>query len=360
MKILVISTVNYGVNGITKVIMNNYKYINKNQYQMDFLFPNKPDNETIKYMNDNSSKMFIIPNRSKKVVKYIRELDNLLRNKKYDIIHVHGNSTTLGIEMAVAKKNNIEVRVPHAHNTFTKFPIINKLLRPFFENTYTEGFACSDAAGKWLFRDNPYFLIKNGINVDEYKFDLRKRNKTRIALNYQEDDIVIGNVGRLSKEKNQTYLIYLLKELLEKDSRFRLLLIGDGDLKEEYEILVKRLGITNYVTFTGNVENVNEYLMAMDMFISSSFNEGLPLSLIEAQATDLQCLITNNVDEAVNVSEKVLFFDLDNKSYLIKLITSFLSNRNDRTELTMFNKIKNSEYNIKNSVSYMEQLYNSF
>src|SRR5699024_9323357 len=171
---------------------------------------------------------YIIGDRMKRPFNYIKSLNRIMKENNYDIVHAHGNSHTLALEMGLARKNNVKVRIPHAHSTSTKFPLIHKLLTPYFNTTYTHGLSCGITAGKWLYSNNEFIVLDNGINVDKFKFNKNIRYAKREELGIKEEDIIIGSVGFLDTNKNQEYLIDLVDELHQSSNqKYKLMLIGD-------------------------------------------------------------------------------------------------------------------------------------
>ncbi|WPU43738.1 hypothetical protein [Limosilactobacillus reuteri] len=117
------------------------------------------------------------------------------KNHHYDVLHVNGNSSTMALELIAGKIAGCKNRIVHSHNTTTEHPIINKILYPIFNFGLTERMACSDEAGKWLFKDKKFIIIQNGVDLRLYKPDIRKRNKIRNQFNLNDNDIVLGNIG---------------------------------------------------------------------------------------------------------------------------------------------------------------------
>lgn len=361
MKILIIATTKFDVDGITNVIMNYYRNIDKHNYHFDFVLPNTPEKNILNEFYRNNSQVYIIKDRMKKPIKYILELNSILKSNQYDIAHVHGNSHTLAIELSIAKYNNILTRIPHAHNTKTKFKYIHKLLSVPFKKSYTNEFACGVDAGKWLFNNNNFEIIDNGIEVNKYRYNKEARNIKREALHLKEFHKVIGHVGELSHRKNQMFLIKLLKEMKNSKLEYKLILIGDGYLKGELEQIVESLGLNNDVRFLGKRDDISDLMSVMDVLIMPSLHEGLPLTLVEAQASDLKCFISDNITREVNITGEVDFFDLESDTAdLIRNIENYFKNKINRSLGNGFNSIANSKYNIKKAVKKQESLYTKF
>ena len=170
-------------------------------------------------------------------------------------------------------------------------------------------------------KDKKYIQINNGINSEYFKFDLIKRKNVRKKLNISENEILLGYVGRLTAVKNPNFMLKILKEINNKNNNYKLILVGDGELKEELIAKGKELKIENKVIFYGNSKNVSELLQAIDIFIMPSLHEGFPISLVEAQATGLKCIVSENVTKKVNITGLVKFISLkENEQYWAEYI----------------------------------------
>lgn len=357
MKILIISTVTFDKNGVTNVIRNNYEFMDK-KYKVDFVFPNNPDDVFLKTATLKKSKVFLLNNRLRKPIQYLFSLLKIMKDNEYDIVHIHGNSHTMVIELFAAYLRQVKVRIPHGHSTSTNFPLIHNILSQPFNRLLTEGFACGIKAGEWLYRNNKFTIIYNGINIEKYKFEDNIRNEIRTSLGFTPKDKVIGHIGRFHEVKNQIFLIKLLPELRLFNTDFKLLLIGDGEQREKCEKLAISLNVDKYINFYGSSDNVNELLMGMDMFMMPSKYEGVPLTLIEAQASELPCLISDSISQEVQVSSDVVFFNLDEKTdgIINKILTIF--NELKKRDLHKNNIIlQESEFNIENGVKLLEARY---
>ena len=177
----------------------------------------------------------------------------------------------------------------------------------YLQRYATSHIACSDDAGKYLFGHHFYqkhgTTIINGIDLKKYEFNQGVREKVRNQYNLNKS-IVIGHTGSLNNVKNQTFLLDILKELTGFNYDFRLLLLGDGHIKEELLSKASRLGIEDKAIFLGNKENVSDFLMAMDIFIFPSIHEGLGIALIEAQAAGLPCIISDTIPKEAVISKR--------------------------------------------------------
>ena len=122
---------------------------------------------------------------------------------------------------------------------------------------------------------------------------------------------VVGHVGSMIEAKNHKFILEVFKELYQRDRSVRLLLIGDGSLRPEIEAEIAYQGLKSAVTMTGNINNVDEYLNAMDLVLMPSLFEGLPLTLIEQQANGLKCLVADTITREADKTKSLTFLSLN-------------------------------------------------
>ncbi|MBR3789232.1 MAG: glycosyltransferase family 1 protein, partial [Clostridia bacterium] len=258
----------------------------------------------------NNNKVFVLPFRNSNPLKYVIALKKIIKENKYDIVYVHGNSATMAVELISAKLAGCKVRVAHSHNTQCNHMKINKLLMPFFSILYTDCCACSPEAGKFLFGNRECYVVNNGIYVPKYEFSEEIRDKIRTQLGV-ENKFVIGHIGRFAYQKNQEFLINILKVVIEKGEDAVLLLVGEGETIEMVKSTAESLGVADRVIFFGTTDFVNEVVQAMDCFVFPSRFEGLGIVAIEAQASGLSCVASTEVPEKVKINDKTTFLSLE-------------------------------------------------
>lgn len=312
MKVLVINTVPTEKNGITNVIFNYLAAIKHNTIQMDVLMINDAElsykNEVVK----NGGKAIVIKRSSNSITSYFIKLIRVIRKNKYDAVHIHGNSHTMVLELLAAILGGCKVRITHSHNTTCNSLALHKLLTPLFNSLYTHGLACGKEAGIWQYGNRPFKIINNGVDTNSFAFNSDARMQIRQKLGLTDDQILIGNVGHFwGKVKNQSFVVKIFSELYEKDKRYRLCLIGDGLLRPDIELQVKKSNLKNKVTFTGNINNVSDYLNAIDLIVMPSLFEGLPLTLVEQQANGLQCIVSDTITKEADKTGNLRFISLN-------------------------------------------------
>ena len=315
------------------------------------------DEDLTDEITKNGSRLYELEYRLKSPIKYIKDLARIIREGRYDIVHAHGNSCTLAIEMLAAKMENIKIRIAHSHNTSSKYKIAHMILRKTFDKNYTYGLACSREAGKWLFKEAPFTVLKNGIDSKKYIFNKRIREEYRKKLDL-ENCKVIGHVGSFNYQKNHTFLIEIFKELYEIDSTYRLICVGDGALRKEIEDNIKNYGLDGAVLFTGKTKDVPQLMQAMDLFVMPSRYEGLPLTLIEAQAAGLPCFVSDLITNEVNITNLVNFISLNNSAKeWAKIIHDHVMFDRDLLKNDVVSKISQEGYDIRENAKKLKEIY---
>lgn len=354
----VIGGLNLG--GAENFLMNIYRNIDRSKIQFDFLVNRGGAFED--EIKELGGKIFYIPALQKVgPIIYKKKLHEFYRqHKEYLIVHSHLNQVS-GIILEVSKKEKIPVRIAHSHSS-------SNFANNFFERLYknylntkinknaTNFFACSDDAAKWLYKEKAKeaIIIKNAIDIERFKFNEEKRNLIRKELNIDESDIVIGHVGRFSSVKNHKFLIELFNEFQKDKKNSKLLLVGDGPLKNEIENQIVTFNIKDKVILVGNKKNVEDYYNAMDLFVFPSLYEGLGMVLIEAQINGLNCLTSKDaVPNEVNITNHVKFVSLDED---IKGWNKILNEMNI-ARYSELEKIEKAGYNVREECKKLERIY---
>lgn len=250
-----------------------------------------------------------LPARKGTAVRYLAALLRALWAQKYQIVHVHGSSATMTLELAAAWLAGVPVRLAHCHNTACIHGRADKLLRPLFYCLYTEGLACSEAAGRWLFGRRPFRVLPNGVEPERYRFDPAVRARMRAELG-MEGRFVIGHVGRLNAQKNQPYLLEAFRLAAERDEDAVLLLVGDGPERETIRRAAERHPYRARILLYGETERPEALYAAMDVFAFPSRYEGFGLALLEAQLSGLPCVASDAVPRDAVLRDTVRFLPI--------------------------------------------------
>lgn len=311
--------------GVTAVAMNYFRNIDKNKVHIDFLVLEDSEDNIVQEIKKSGSVVYFMPKLGLfnvyKVAKFYN--DFFKKHNNYKIIHSHFNQIDFMV-FHYAKKYGAKHCISHSHNTKysdTKLKSIrNWMMCLPIRHIADTWAACGIKAGQFLYgkdflKSKRHLIINNAINVDKFRYNLDIRNKKRAELGL-DDKYIIGNVGSLKLQKNQSYLLRLFSEFLKEknyNEMYHLLLVGDGELKNSLKKLSCELNIEEFVTFLGTRSDVNELLQAMDVFVLPSLYEGLPVIGIEAQASGLPCLFSDTITSEVDICNS-RFLSLNNQA----------------------------------------------
>lgn len=280
---------------------------------------------------------------------------------QYQIIHGHMYSTA-SIYLKVAKRAGLYT-IAHSHSTSNGTGVaafVKNILQRGIRNTADMFFACSKESGIWLFGDKIYTsgrcrVIYNAIDTAKFSFNPQIREEMRNMLGIGENAIVLGHVGRFWQVKNHPFIIQVFLELIRWETNAKLLLLGDGPDYEMIQNMVQAEGIAGQVIFAGAQHNVHDYLQAMDVFIFPSHYEGLSLSLVEAQTAGLPCLISENVNLDICITDLVeaLPADFARKCLWVEKIHEIAG----RPRKSQESAVREAGYDIDTSVLEIEDFY---
>lgn len=358
MKILQIPTGGLFSDGILSCILEYMQAMDKSDLDIQILATNNPEKSIIKQIENAGCKVIFIPYRKKNIFKYFLNLYMYILNEKIDIVHVHGSSAIMCVELVAARLAGCKVRIAHSHNTICENQAIDRILRPIFKISYTNAFACGQDAGKWLFGEKKFRIITNGRNLRKYEFNSEKRNECRKLLGIQKDSLVIGHVGRFNRQKNHKYVINIFNEIYKKNKNSYLVLVGTGQNLVEIKNLVISLGLVSNVIFTGAIENVSDYLSSFDVMVLPSLYEGLPLVVIEWQIAGLPCIVSDSVTKECAITSLVRFESINEepKKWADNILNIKLANRADNKNI-IFNKIRATGYDINIAAKNLRNMY---
>lgn len=255
-------------------------------------------------------KIHVAPSRMKHPLSYIRFVSKLIREEKYAVVHCHGNSCTLAIDLLAAKLGGSKVRIAHSHNSQCKFALVHKLLRPLFNRLYTHAMACGDEAGRWLYGKKPFTVIRNAIDTRAFAFDSDVRESLRAEYGC-EGRTVIGSVANFTEVKNHAFLLRAFAEAHKRNSDLMLMLVGDGPLRESMEQLSRELNISESVRYLGLRADVARLIQMMDVMALPSLFEGFPTVALEWQCAGLPVLLADTITTACAFTRDVQFLPLD-------------------------------------------------
>ena len=309
MRILILSTVRFRQNGITTVIMNYFRHMNKSEMEFSFAIMDTISQEYRDELLRAGVEVHMLPHK-KSVYAYMSELKRIIKAGKYDAVNIHGNSGTMAIEVVLAKLCGVKKILIHAHSTRTDHPAVNAILKYPMMWFSQECIACSEAAGKWLYGKHPYILLNNAIDLERFRFDPVVRDACRSEFGIG-GEFVMGHIGNFYEPKNHPFLIEIFAAFHKRNPNSKLLLAGGGPDVAAAEEKAKALHLQNAVIFAGKRTDPERIYQALDVFVMPSLWEGLPLVLLEAQASGLPVLASDRITKEVRCAENFRYLPLE-------------------------------------------------
>lgn len=360
--------------GLENLIMNIYRNIDREKIQFDFLVTREEGGIFDEEIKSLGGKIYNIPHMSKVgYKKYTSILYNFFKeHSEYKIVHCHRDALC-SIYLNQARKANIPIRIAHSHTMRLSetrdikgiiTTLIKKCCMSFTVKNATHYFACSKDAGEWLFgkkvANEKLQIINNGIDIKKYIYDESIVKKIRSELNISKETLLIGHVGRFDIAKNHDFLIDIINKLKLEVVDFKLCLVGEGRLKVDIEEKIKRLNLQDSVIFLGIRNDINELMMSFDIFTFPSLFEGLGIVLIEAQATGLKSLTSDQVPKEADMNIGLLdFLSIDDIEPWIDEIKIVSENKQKlrKDRCSKQKSIINNGYDIFTTTSYIQDFY---
>lgn len=317
---------NTNLGGAESRIMDLYRHTDRNRVQFDFLVHSGEEGFFEKEIRELGGRIFRVPRfRIYNYFSYRKALKEFFQ-KHHEFALVQGHMTsTAAIYLPIAKKAGVKKTAAHARSAGVDKGLKGTMTRFLRRNLADKAdylFTCSELAGISVYgekavREGKTIFIPNAIDCAGFTFDPEKRKKMREELGLT-DALIIGHVGRFHYAKNHEYLLRVFAELCRMsagaggstaetgaDQKYHLILLGEGPLMEDTRKLAEELGVADRVHFLGNHKNIADYYQAMDYFVYPSRYEGMPGTIVEAQASGLPCLMSDTICREVIATELV-------------------------------------------------------
>lgn len=353
--------------GIETMIMNLYRHIDRSKVQFDFLAHYGREaayNNEIRALGGRIYEMPALKDDTHvyywRLFSYIKALHRFFKgHPEYKVLHGHMTNTA-SIYMPIAKKYGVTCRIAHSHNTRGKAGIlglVTDILQRFITRSATDYFACSEAAKHWFYPEKlisagKVHVLANAVDAERFRFNADKRRVVRDELNLGESLVIIC-VARFRPEKNQTFLIDILKEMLEVRQDVVFVFAGEGPCEDDVKVKAKEYGVEEYTRFLGMRTDIPDVLCAADAFVLPSFWEGLPLTAIEAQASGLHCVVSDTLSQELNALGMVKYVSGDNLDAWVEAL--FEAGAQERKDT--YNEIIASGYDINTTVPWLQKFY---
>lgn len=305
--------------GAETFLMKMYRNIDRNKYQMDFCVNTRNEGFYDKEIRELGGRIHFVPCKSEGIIKFRRELRHLIQQENYKIVF-RITSNAMGFwDLKIAKKAGAQKCIARSSNSSDgggwKTWLSHRIGKVLFQKYLDICIAPSDLAAKYTFGEKLYqrgkvYKLNNAIDLNQYCYSVKERVNVRKELGIDENAITVGHIGRFTEQKNHFFLIKIFCEILKREKNAKLVLIGKGELQSNIKNYVDELGISKSVIFTGIRSDIPAVLSAMDLFIFPSLYEGMPNTVIEAQATGLPCLISDTITKEANITGLVKYMSL--------------------------------------------------
>lgn len=348
-----------GRGGAEQLVMNWYRSLDPSRVQFDFV----AEERDIPYaheaeIRERGGRVYLIPRyRVNNLPTYSRAWHDLLvRHPEWTIVHAH-HTTPAPLYLSIARSLK-RTCIAHSHNTDQQLSVKalgRRILGRPLNLIANQRLACGTDAGRAMFGSGRYEVVPNSIDVNEFEFRSGVRDEIREDLGIS-DRLVIGHVGRFVEAKNHRHVVRVFRALLQRSASVQLLLVGEGPLRAEIERDIIESGISDQVMFLGARDDVNHLMCAMDVFLLPSLYEGLPVTLVEAQASGLPSVISDTITDEVRLTPGIRSLGLTaSPDEWARAILESGVPSTQRAEHSGF--LRGSEYDVSRSVERIMTLY---
>ena len=311
-----------GRGGIETMLMNYYRRMDREKIQFDFLVHRDFRADFDDEIEALGGRIYRVPAMNPASGSYRKALADFFRTHPYRVVHCHLNYMS-GVVLAAAKQAGVPVRIAHAH-TAAMAPgwkqSVRRLCKHLIPLTATHRFACSTEAGRAIFGKQSFSILANAIDAAAFTPDDALRREVRAELGLGSE-LTVMHVGRMVYAKNHEFLLDAFRELLNTEPDAKLVLIGDGELRPEIE--AKAAGLpTGSVLLLGTRTDIPRLLHAADVFAFPSRFEGMPVTMVEAQAAGLPCVKSDTVTDECIVTDLVTSLPIDDPKLWAEMILS--------------------------------------
>lgn len=292
---------NIAPGGMENFIMNIYGQIDRSKVQFDIILHVRMEEDYVEQIAEMGGTVHLLPRLTRRPFSNLRQLYRIVKDNQYKIVIRHTANALVTPQLLAARLAGAYT-ICHSHNETDPQKLLHRIGRLLMGIAAKERFACSPKAGIWMFGRKKYTVIHNAINIAKFQYSSKAEQKIREEFGLKNQH-VYGYIANFKESKNHVYLLSIFQELLKLDAEARLFCVGDGELREEIETQIKRLGLEERVVLTGMRQDAEDFMSCFDMMIFPSKFEGLPLTMIEAQAAGLPCLMSDAVTPDVIVTQ---------------------------------------------------------
>lgn len=344
--------------GLETFLMNCYRHIDREQMQFDFIVHRSFRADYDDEIESLGGKIYRLPRLNPFNPGYKKALlDFFHSHPEYRIVHCHLDCMS-ALPLAAAKQCGVPVRIAHSHNSNQdrdwKYPL-KRFYMKRIPGVATHFFACSQAAGAWMFPGQPVQVVNNGIDAEKFGYSPKFREEVRRELNLA-DNLVLGHIGRFVPQKNHAFLLDVFRQVHRRNPNTRLLLVGEGPMEAQIREKAAKLGLAEAVIFLGVRSDVERLLQGMDVFVLPSLYEGLGIVAVEAQASGLQCVLSDQVPSECKMTDNITFLPLEEspECWAETILSLDTTARTSQSE-----KIRSAGFDIQTTAQWLTDFYAS-
>ncbi len=292
------------------------------------VYQHSPNDKSLLKLQKAGNTCIKIKNKARHPFGNMKDTYHLIKKIKPDIVHAHMNLVNF-VPLIIAFFLKVPVRISHSHiatdNIDQKLFIkIFKKLNVLFANAL---FSCGNEAGKYMYGDKKFKVIRNAIDIQQFKYDEKQRKQFRLKYNINSTTKVFGNIGRFTKQKNQFYLLDIFNEYQKENPDSLLYIIGTGKLKKDLDDKITKLNLNKKVWLIKPMESTAPFYSMIDVFLLPSLYEGLPVTTIEAQVSRLPLLISDTIDQDIVLLEGTKQLPLNNDKAWVNSMNTISVNK---------------------------------
>lgn len=298
------------LNGISKVVMNYADRLSVDKFEIKILNNGPYEIPVLEYFHRLNIDVVNLPSKERHPVRQLVTLICELRRFNPDIVHVNGSSALMASELFAAWIMHAKVRIAHCHSNRGMHKALNFVMRPAARALSNAKLACSASAGESIFRMGSFDILPNAFEVADFGFSERSRREIREQYDIPLDAVVFGHVGRVNTIKNQQFAIDVFDEMCKISGNLYAVFIGDGPGMVPLRERVKMSPNKERIVLAGSEFDSAPFYSAFDVLLFPSLYEGLGMTVLEAQASGLPCVISSSIPGEVDLGGRIMRIDL--------------------------------------------------
>lgn len=367
MRVLVVAPLRVG--GVTSMMINIQKRINREQLNFDYLVFHDTKEPRENEVYAMGSKKLVasaddVKWQPKRFFTRLLRIKKVCKDNNVKVLHYNADTPMAVFNILAAKAGGVKYVTIHSHNAgfedrsnwLARFLCLG--LKPLIPIVCNSFWGCSENAAEFLLpekiiSEKKYRVLPNGIELSRFGFQNEIRDSTRRILGVK-DNFVIGHAGRFSTQKNHKFLLEIFKHIYCIDNSAVLILFGVGELLEEIKAEAQKLGISDRVIFYGASSEMEKMYMAMDVFVMPSLHEGLPVTGIEAQASGLPCIFADTITKEVDVTSTSKFLPINDG---VDVWVTTIMECKGKARFESLKLLKQKGYDIADTAHTVEEFY---